>query len=154
MMKVGKLGLSFRADFVKGSRSNSFTPLIPDLPRTYISGSAFGSDPQSLLVWIRNEGSKVCNALMTFDFETDINSSLVTVTEFPVKLVLRTFPYPVTTTSFISLISGLSETNISVCPFFRFTSLVSIPTNDTSKVTVSLSRTSIVNFPCESVTTP
>ena len=110
MMKVGKLGLSTKLDLESGSLSNCLVAEIPDSPRIYTSGIAFGSDPQALFSLIRKEGSKACIAFITLVFETFKRSSFFTITEFPVKLDFLIFEYPVTTTSSSFSISSSKTT--------------------------------------------
>ena len=115
IINVGRFGLSTRFDFDKASLSNCFTPK-PDSPRIYTSGKALGSEPQRLFSLMRKEGSNVCKALMTFVFETLSKSSFFTVTALPVKLELRIFINPVTTTSSKALTSSFITTSIVSFP--------------------------------------
>ena len=152
MIKVGKFGLFSKDDFDSASLSNPFTP-IPDRPRIYISGTAFGSDPQILLFWIRNEGSKEANACTTFVAEAFSKSSRFTEIELPVKLSFFTLAYPVTTTSSKSSVSGNILIEISFI-LFTSSSCDFIPTKEKIKIIVSRLGNSILNFPSISVTTP
>ena len=98
IMKVGRFGLFSKFDLESWSLSNSFTPK-PERPRIYISGSAFGSEPNWLLLTKRKDGSNDCKAPITFVCDTLRKSSPEICVELPVKLDLRTLLYPLMTTS-------------------------------------------------------
>ena len=156
MIKVGKFGLFSKDDFDNASLSNPFTP-IPDRPRIYISGTAFGSDPQILLFCIRKDGSNEANACTTFVGEAFSKSSRFTEMELPVKLSFFTLAYPVTTTSSKSSVSGNILIEISLpksLTLFKSTSCDFIPTKEKINTIVSRLGNSILNFPSISVTTP
>ena len=118
MIKIGRFGLFFKEDLDNASLSSSFTP-IPERPRIYISGIAFGSDPHLLFCCIRNDGSNVDNACTTFVADAFNKSSRFTEIELPVKLSFLILPYPVTTTSSISFTSSFIVITSSFSSFFR-----------------------------------
>ena len=113
-----------------------------------------GSDPHLLLVWILKEGSNACRAFRTFVLDTFINCSLEILTLLPVKLSLRTFPYPVTTTSSISVTSSFNLIESSFWSLSNVMYFVSYPTKETTRMILSCWGISSENFPLISVTTP
>ena len=153
MIKVGKLGLFSKFDFESWSLSSSLTPK-PERPRIYISGKAFGSEPNCTLSTKRKEGSNDWIAPIIFVCDTLRKSSPEIWVELPVKLDLRTLLYPVTTTSSNVL---TSSTNVISTVFRRVASTWTvcffIPIKETSNTTLSL-FTSKVNSPSILVEVP
>ena len=152
-MNVGRLGLFSRFDLDNWFLSKSLVP-TPERPRIYISGNAFGSEPNCVLLIKRKEGSNDCMASRTLVCDTLRNSSPVIWVELPVKLDLRTLLYPVTTTSsnvFTSSNIVISSIFLRVASTWRVCFF--IPIKEISKVTLS-SLTSKVNSPSILVEVP
>ena len=96
--------------------SRSSVPIsMDDAPRKVIFGFLFGSEPNSILSKIINEGSKLFKLWKTFALPTRFKSSFFIVTVLPVKLSALRSTIPVTTTSSSSLFSSVNVILNSRC---------------------------------------
>ena len=149
-MKSGAFG-SFTYDPLM---SISSVPMsMEDAPRKVIVGSLFGSEPNSRLSKIINDGSKFFRLWKTFALPTRFKSSFFIVMDDPVKLSALRSKIPVTTTSSSSPNSSSIATLISNS-FPTVTSLVFIPIIENTSTIFSVPGSVRLYFPFTSVAVP